>query len=164
MLSDAQITELRFQHKHHDDFIRAVEAAARREALEEAAQAAWRHYMDECKRKGINAAHYGEWIASNTIRALLAQPTTSEPHGDEIDISDERVDFDAVLQKILDLRAQSADAKDAARWRYANTSEDFAICYWDDSVGDSGDWVPHGIKGDAISVLDAAMQGNQEGE
>jgi len=38
---------------------------------EACAVAAWSHYADTCKQKGINPHHYGEWIASDAIRARM---------------------------------------------------------------------------------------------
>lgn len=48
--------------------------------------------------------------------------------------------------------------KDAERFRFANDSEeDFAICYWDESMGNGGEWMCNGYKGDSIDLLDAAI-------
>jgi len=47
---------------------------------------------------------------------------------------------------------------DAERYRFANDSEeDFAICYWDETMGNGGEWMCNGSKGNAIDLLDAAI-------
>lgn len=47
---------------------------------------------------------------------------------------------------------------DAERFRFANDSEeDFAICYWDERMGNGGEWMCNGSKGNAIDLLDAAI-------
>ena len=62
-------------------------------------------------------------------------------------------------QRILELATQLAEAqRDAERFRFANESEeDFAICYWDENMGNGGEWMCYSDKGDAIEVLDAAI-------
>lgn len=48
--------------------------------------------------------------------------------------------------------------RDAERYRFANDSEeDFAICYWDESMGYGGEWMCNGSKGNSIDLLDAAI-------
>ncbi len=50
-------------------------------------------------------------------------------------------------------------AVDAARFRFANDSEeDFAICYWDETMGYSGEWMCNGSKGHSVEVLDRAIE------
>jgi hypothetical protein len=47
---------------------------------------------------------------------------------------------------------------DAERYRFVNDSEeDFAICYWDETMGNGGEWMCNGSKGNAIDLLDAAI-------
>lgn len=47
---------------------------------------------------------------------------------------------------------------DAERFRFANESEhDFAICYWDDLMGESGEWMCNGYKGNSIDLLDSEI-------
>lgn len=38
--------------------------------IERCAVAAYVYYADACKKKGINAMHFGEWLACGAIRAL----------------------------------------------------------------------------------------------
>lgn len=37
---------------------------------EQCAQAAWAHYMDECKRKMVPPAEFGGWCAASAIRSM----------------------------------------------------------------------------------------------
>lgn len=47
---------------------------------------------------------------------------------------------------------------DAKRYRFANDAEeDFAICYWDETMGNGGEWMCNGSKGNSIDLLDAAI-------
>lgn len=49
--------------------------------------------------------------------------------------------------------------RDAERFRFANDSEeDFAICYWDTTMGNGGEWMCFGSKGDSIDLLDKAIK------
>lgn len=45
--------------------------ACRKQALEEAAVAAWDHYMDTCKKRGLPAATQDHWMACDAIRSLI---------------------------------------------------------------------------------------------
>lgn len=48
--------------------------------------------------------------------------------------------------------------KDAERFRFADQSpSDFAICYWHEEPGESGDWWCQGPRGDSITLLDKAI-------
>lgn len=48
--------------------------------------------------------------------------------------------------------------KDAERFRFANDSEeDFAICYWDETMGNGGEWMCNGSKGYSIDLLDVEI-------
>ena len=38
--------------------------------IERCAVAAYVHYADACKKQGINAMHFGKWLACGAIRAL----------------------------------------------------------------------------------------------
>lgn len=37
---------------------------------EQCAQAAWAHYMDECRRKIVPPAEFGGWCAASAIRSM----------------------------------------------------------------------------------------------
>ena len=50
----------------------AQRLAGREQAIEDCATAAWTHYMDTAKRKGIGPDVMPEWIACKAIRALAA--------------------------------------------------------------------------------------------
>jgi hypothetical protein len=73
-LTDKQITEIggRFFGCGSDtnteiEFARAIEA----EVIEACAVAAWCHYMDTCKSKGIAPAAHEHWLAAKPVRESL---------------------------------------------------------------------------------------------
>lgn len=48
----------------------AAAVAREQQVRESCAVAAWLHYADVCKSKGLNPHHHGEWIASERIRKV----------------------------------------------------------------------------------------------
>ena len=61
-----------FTRRQVNTLLAARALAGREQAIEECATAAWTHYMDTAKRKGIGPDVMPEWIACKAIRALAA--------------------------------------------------------------------------------------------
>lgn len=71
-----------------------------------------------------------------------------------------RLEIESLHARVQELEREAHSLrKDAERFRFANESEeDFAICYWDENMGNGGEWMCYSDKGDAIEVLDAAIR------
>jgi hypothetical protein len=71
-----------FTRNQVNTLLAARALAGREQAIEDCATAAWTHYMDTAKRKGIGPDVMPEWIACKAIRALAAslqEPTIAVP-------------------------------------------------------------------------------------
>lgn len=89
------------------------------------------------------------------LRRLHAENTTLQQGYDAA-----RLEIEALHARVQELEREAHSLrKDAERFRFANESEeDFAICYWDENMGNGGEWMCYSDKGDAIEVLDAAIR------
>lgn len=101
-------------------------------------------------------------VAATELRRLQAENDALLERCDELG-SDKETYFRLYNSACIELQEIKKNVlpslqQDANRFRFANDSEeDFAICYWDELMGNGGEWMCNGRKGNSIDLLDAAI-------